>query len=111
MTVRRPEGRGIGRVIEHLSDHLAADPSVARTIDLYQYRHYLGIYEKVLDRPPARRLFAIRDRCLPPDQQQLRVTIRDAVRQRLGEGLEQRLKHVLFGVRARHHLHLPRRLT
>lgn len=94
-----PMGGAVRSVVEHLPDHLAPDPRVGRALQLDQYRHAGPGHEQMVQRPPSRPVFPIRDRLLAPDQEQRAVIVRD----QLGMRGDQPLHEVLrSGLRRAH---------
>jgi len=89
----------IGRVVEHLPHHLAADARVGAALDLDQRRHAVLVEEEMVDRPaPARALFggdALLARHQHEAARHLRVDL--VARQQFREGGEQALEVILRG--------------
>ena len=56
----RPEREDVRRVVEHLPDDLAADPSVGGALDLHKRRDALAVEEDVVGEPAVRASFSLR---------------------------------------------------
>jgi hypothetical protein len=65
----RPIGDGVGRIVEHLSHHLAADAGVAAALDLDQGRHSVLVEEEVVKRQIVGAVLSDRDSNLAGDRQ------------------------------------------
>src|SRR2546426_10261043 len=67
--VGRPHGHCVGRVIEQLTNHLAAYTSVRAALDLDKRWDPLAIQEEVIEGPTTRTILFRRQCDLAPDEQ------------------------------------------
>ena len=96
-TLDRQVRHGVRSVVQHLSDHFAADSRVAVSLDFNERRNRILVYEQVIERPPGAASFLAWDAGFSRDQEPAaRIRWRDLLAtQELGVIRQKSLKLIL----------------